>query len=203
MKDRYVVAIVGSYREGGVIDQATAAVLAAAAGEGARTRVFRLREEDIAFCRNCRSCTQAPGPARGRCLIEDAMGPILDEIEAAEALVLAAPVNAGDVTAITRRFLERMVCCTYWPWGAPAPKPRIEKPTRPAVLITSSAMPGPMARLFTRAMATLAKMAGLLGARPVGRLYVGLAAQTPEPVLPEAAARRAAALGRRLMSAAR
>ncbi len=81
--------------------------------------------------------------------------------------------------------------------------PRIEKPTRPAVLITSSAMPGPMARLFTRAMATLAKMAGLLGARPVGRLYVGLAAQTPEPVLPEAAARRAAALGRRLMSAAR
>ena len=66
-------------------------------------------------------------------------------MESADALVLAAPVNNMDVTAVTRAFIERMVGYMHWPFGADAPKLRIERPRKHAVLITSSAMPGWMA----------------------------------------------------------
>ena len=72
-------------------------------------------------------------------------------MEAADALVLAAPVNNMDVTAVTRAFTERMVGYMHWPFGAHAPKLRIERPRMQTVLITSSAMPGWMARLLTKA----------------------------------------------------
>ena len=41
--------------------------------------------------------------------------------EAADALVLAAPVNNLDVNALTRAFIERMVGYMHWPFGAEAP----------------------------------------------------------------------------------
>ena len=36
--------------------------------------------------------------------------------------MLASPVNFYNVTAIFRRFLERLLGFTYWPWGKAAPK---------------------------------------------------------------------------------
>ena len=119
-----IVAIVGSYRKGGTVDAAVEAVLAGAREHGAATHTIYLTEQHIEFCQNCRTCTQTPGEARGTCPQHDDLAAILSEIDAADGVVLGAPVNCFNVTAIFRRFLERLVGCCYWPWGQPMPRMR-------------------------------------------------------------------------------
>lgn len=193
-----ILAIVGSYRPGGVIHQAVDAVLSAARQQGATTECVDLRDLDIDFCTNCRVCTQQPGSSPGACPIRDEMTPLIAKIEAADALVLASPVNCGTVTALFKRFQERLVCFAYWPWGQPAPKMRHEHVTRPAVLITSSAMPGLMARLTTGILRSLKQTAETVGTKPVGSLSIGMAASRPDQRLSERQQARAQALGHRL-----
>ena len=55
------------------------------------------------------------------------MESILTQIEDADALVLGSPVNCGNVTAIFRRFMERLMVYSYWPWNRPAPSGRTKK----------------------------------------------------------------------------
>lgn len=190
-----VVAIVGSYRKEGTTDAAIEAILAGARERGAATHTIYLTEQHIEFCHNCRQCTQLPGEARGVCPQEDDMRPILSEIDEADAVVLGSPVNCGNVTAIFRRFLERLLGCTFWPWGQPAPKQRRHGTRRKAVLVASSAMPGVMIPLFTGTMGALKNAARMLEARPVARLYVGLAAGEPHHELRARTLRRARRIG--------
>lgn len=201
--DRTVLGIVGSYRRDGTIDRAVAAVLAGAREEGAEIRTVYLTEWEIAFCTNCRRCTQQPGAAPGRCIHDDDMPGLIARIEAADALVLGAPVNVGAVNALTQRFLERLVCYSDWPWGQPAPKLRkAGQPPKPAVLVTSSAMPALLGRLTTGALHTLKLGAKMVRARPVATLFVGLAARCEHQELAPRILRRARRAGRRLVSRA-
>jgi len=123
---------------------------------------------------------------------------MLDMVDSADALVLAAPVNVGDVTAITRRFMERLTCYTHWPWDKSTPEQRIKTLTKRALLVTSTAMPGVMARFFTRSMGSLKEIAKLVGAKPMGELYIGLAAQSSDQKLIDKEVKRAQILGRKL-----
>jgi multimeric flavodoxin WrbA len=68
-----LVAIVGSYRKGGIIDTAIDEVLTAAKEEGAETVKIYLIDKHIEFCTNCRTCTQQEGLERGKCIIQDDM----------------------------------------------------------------------------------------------------------------------------------
>lgn len=192
-----IVAIVGSYRKGGTVDAAVEAVLAGAREHGAATHTIYLTEQHIEFCQNCRTCTQTPGEARGTCPQHDDLAAILSEIDAADGVVLGAPVNCFNVTAIFRRFLERLVGCCYWPWGQAMPRMREKVMWRKAVLVTSAAMPGPMIPLFTGAFKSLRSTANMLQAKPVGRLSVGLAGGEPRE-LKTSTLRRARKLGERL-----
>jgi NAD(P)H-dependent FMN reductase len=195
---RKVVAIVGSYRRGGMVDQAVAEVLRGAEASGARTNTVYLIDRHIEFCRNCRACTQTPGPVRGRCVQEDDFEGLLAEIDAADALVVGAPVNFYNVTAVTRRFLERLIGGAYWPWGRPGPKLRVRRPAKPAVVVTSSAMPAAMGRIFTGAVRALKLLCRSVGAKPIGTLFVGMAAADRTPRLPVTHRTRARRLGARL-----
>ena len=169
-----VVALMGSYREGGTIDTIVDEVLEGARAAGASTEKIDLIEQRVEFCRNCRACTRAPGPERVPCAEhDDDVDALLARLEAADAIVLAAPVNFGDVNAVTRRLLERMVGYGYWPEGQAAPKLR-RRTGQPALLVSSSAAPGWMTRLFARPLKTLRHMARTMGARPVGSLVLGL-----------------------------
>ncbi len=193
-----VVAIVGSYRSGGVTDRAVEAVLEGARVLGAQTRTFHLTEQHIEFCRNCRECTQQPGVERGPCKQQDDLEPMLKEIEAADAVVLASPVNYYNVTAIFRRFVERLLGYVYWPWGQMAPKPRTRLQPRKAVLVATSAAPGFLIPLATGAARALRITAALLGAKPVGKLWVGLAAGEAHHALSARVVERARRLGMKL-----
>ena len=194
-----VVAIVGSYRKGGTVDNAVEAVLEGAREKGAETVTFYLTDKHIEFCTNCRECTQLPGEARGKCKQQDDLEPMLKEIEAADAVVLGAPVNFFNVTAIFRRFMERLVGYAYWPWGKAAPKGRNAKVDKKAVLVASSAAPGIFIPLATGASRALKSTAALFGAKTVGRLWIGLVGDEPHPTLSARNRERARRLGRKLV----
>jgi len=193
-----IVAIVGSYRKGGTIDTAVKAVLEGAREQGAETETVYLTEQHIEFCRNCRECMQATGQQRGKCPQHDDMEPILERIEAADAVVLASPVNFYNVTAIFRRFLERTVGFAYWPWGQNEPRIRIKRQPRKAVLVASSAMPGFLIPLATGAPRALRAAATTLGAKPIARLWIGLAAHAPHVPLSPQTLNRARKAGQKL-----
>ncbi len=167
-----IIGIVGSYRKNGTIDTAVSEILEAAAQKGAHTEKIYLQDQHIEFCTNCRHCLQTPG--RGECVLKDDMASLLDRIEAADALVLGSPVNFGDINALTRRFLERTVCYGYWPWTSPAPIHSTAKPKKKAVLVTSSAAPRLIARWLMVPIKTLKDLASMLGAKPIGTLWIGM-----------------------------
>lgn len=194
-----VVAIVGSYRKGGMTDIAVQAILAGAREKGAETKTIYLTKKHLAFCTNCRKCTQVQGEHRGFCEQQDDLQSILTEIDGAGALVLGSPVNFWNVTAIFRQFMERLVVYAYWPWGAAAPKSRRKYPTRKAALVASSAAPGFLIPLFTGAARALGSTAEILGAQPVGRLWIGLAGTERRPKLSPRAQARARRIGLRLV----
>ncbi len=193
-----VVAIVGSYRKGGTVDTVVDAVLAGARERGADSNKIYLLDKRIEYCLNCRTCTQTKGEARGECAIHDDMAPILAEIESADAVVLGSPVNFYNVTAAFRTFLERLLGCVYWPWGQASPKPRSKSLPRKAVLIASCAAPGFLLPLTTGAPKALRLAANCLGARPVAKLWIGLAAQSATPQLSPRVLRRARRVGQQL-----
>lgn len=190
-----IVAIVGSYRKGGTVDSAVETVLEGARSRGAETQTFYLRDEHIEFCTNCRNCVQAPGETRGKCSQQDALETILSAVEAADGVVLASPVNFWNATALFRRFLERLIGYGYWPWGQNAPKARSSHQKRNAVLIASAAMPGFLIPLATGAPRALRGAARLMGARILGRMWIGLSARQPQALLSARTCERAARLG--------
>jgi NAD(P)H-dependent FMN reductase len=193
-----VVAIVGTYRKGGVTDSAVDAVLAGAKEAGADVAKIYLLDQHIEFCRNCRACTQQQAPVRGNCVIEDDMESILSQIDAADALVLGAPVNFFNVTAVFRIFMERLVSYSYWPWSAKAPAVRKPTKQKKAVLVTSAAMPTFLIRWATGAPRALKATANVLGAKSVKKIVIGFAAQKPEAELPKRVLLRARKLGQQL-----
>jgi multimeric flavodoxin WrbA len=194
-----VVAIVGSYRRGGTVENAVEAVLKGAREKGALTHTIHLTDQHLEYCKNCRQCTQTPGLERGRCCQEDDLEQILAEIEAADAVVLASPVNYGNVTAVFRAFMERLIGFTYWPWSQAAPKLRRKQATRKAVLVASSAMPGVLIPLLTGTGNALRTTAKMLGAKPVGKLWIGLSAQEPDHQLSAKNLERARRMGAKLV----
>jgi len=156
-------------------------------------------DEPIEFCTNCRKCTQLPGEERGRCEQHDGLESALMSIESASAVVLASPVNYYNVTALYRRFLERSIGYTYWPWGQNSPTLRNPKPRLKAVLVASSGMPGFLIPLVTGAAKALRLSAKMLGAKPVAKLWIGLAAGEPHHALSNRTRERARRIGSKLV----
>jgi multimeric flavodoxin WrbA len=194
-----ITAIVGSYHKGGIIDSAVDEILAVARQCGADVEKVYLLDLRIEFCRNCQECVQTGEGLRGDCQIKDDMSSILDRIDASEGLILASPTNFGTVTALMKRFIERLICYGYWPWDVPAPKHRIRQKPKRAIVVASSAAPGLMGRYLTGIVKLLRNAAKLLGAGRVEVLFIGLARHTPNSSLSSRAAARARKLAVRLV----
>lgn len=196
-----IVGIVGSYRKGHIIDSAVSAVLEGAEEGGAETKKIYLVDKHIEFCTNCRACTQEAEVTRGKCGQDDDMEKILKEIETADGVVLGSPVNFFSVTAIMKRFVERLVGFAYRPWGEKGPKLRTKKPNKKGIIITSSAAPASIGRiLMPSALSVLKAAARCMGAKVVKRLYFGMVAGEEGQELGEKALGKAREAGKRLVS---
>jgi len=195
-----ILAINGSYRENGITDQAVAAATQALKESGAHVEVITLRDNEFDFCVNCRACTQQPGTSPGECMIDDRMTEIVDKIEGADAFVLAAPTNLGTVTAVFKRFMERLAVYAYWPWGKMGPEFRKQhEPKKKALLITSCAAPGFMGRFLYETPKQLRYTAKIIGAKPVGAVYPGLVSSESGAVLSDKNAHQAGRLAKKLL----
>jgi putative NADPH-quinone reductase len=195
-----VTAIVGSYRKQGTVDTVIDAILSSAQQAGAETAKIYLIDRQIEFCTNCRSCTQEKGLRRGACPLVDDMHSILDELERSDAIVLGTSVNFYTVTAVMKKFLERLICYAWWPWGMLSPKVRAQEKTRRAVLVISSAAPSLMTRFRTGSVGIMKTAAGMLGAKTIGVLTIGIAARAPKQDISERTLKKARLLGRKLVS---
>ena len=197
-----VVGIVGSYRKGKTIDSAVSAILEGARAGGAKTKNINLLDKHIEFCTNCRSCAQKKVEGRrGKCVHNDDMDGIMTEIDDADAVVLGSPVNFSTVTALMKRFIERLIPYGYWPWGeALAPVNRIVKADKKAIIITSSACPAFLGRiLMPGALGTLKKAAKVMGAKVIKSLYFGPVAGKEDAQLSEKALLKARKTGEALV----
>ena len=196
-----LLAVNGSYRENGAIDQAVEVAVQVAREAGATIEVVCLRDFEIEFCMNCRHCTQVPGEMPGECVHEDRMRELVQMIEAADGYILASPTNFYSVTAIFKRVMERLVVYAYWPWGMFSPKYRKKKATKNAMLIASSAAPGLMGRMFYGTLKQLKMTAMTVGAKPVGSLFIGQMSQHEHPELSEKTHKQVAGMVRKLIQA--
>ncbi len=194
-----LLAVNGSYRENGAIDQAIEVAVQAARSAGASVEVVCLRDFQIEFCLNCRHCTQEPGAAPGECVHDDRMGELVRKIETADGYILASPTNFYSVTALYKRFMERLVVYAYWPWGMFSPKYRKKKATKKAMLIASSAAPGLMGRMFYDTVKQLKMTAKTIGAKPVGSLFIGQMSQHEHPELSDKTREQVRSMTRKLV----
>lgn len=188
--------IVGSYRTGGINDMVVSKILEGAASQGAETEKIFLADRKIGFCRNCRQCVQASGNEPGPCMLEDDVQELIRKCLTSDILILSSPVNFGSMTAVSKAFLERMVCLTHWPWGKVSPKMRHLSGRRMAVLVTSSVAPSFFSRIGVfHSLADLGKMAEVLHAEVVARLHYGMVAIHKENGLQEGQKRAVFRLG--------
>jgi multimeric flavodoxin WrbA len=198
---RRILAINGSYRDGGVTDQTVDSIVESLRALGADVESIRLRDFPIEFCLNCRECMQQPGETPGECVHHDGMAVLVQKIEEADGYVFASPTNFYGVTALFKRFLERLAVYGYWPWGKPAPVFRRAKlPQKPAVILSSCAAPGILGRVSYSTNKSLKTAAKTIGAKVVGTMTTGMVSQRPKPQLTPHAHRRAQVLASRLVA---
>lgn len=105
-----ILAITGSYRDNGITDQSVDAIAQAIEAAGGKIEVIRLRDYPIEFCLNCRTCNQRPVEIPVKCIQHDGLQALIEKekIEQADGYILASPTNFGSVTAIFKRFIERL-----------------------------------------------------------------------------------------------
>ena len=195
-----ILAINGSYRDEGITDQAVEAMVRAVKLAGAEVEVILLREYPIEFCLNCRECTQQAGNLPGKCVQHDGMEELINKIEQADGFILASPTNFGSVTAIFKRFMERLIVYAYWPWDKNYPQFRKANVLKKkAVLISSCAAPGIIGRLMYGTHKQLKMTAKTVGANTVGTLFTGFIAKEAHPTLPDNVQKKVKTLAEKLV----
>jgi multimeric flavodoxin WrbA len=117
------------------------------------------------------------------------MATLIQKIEAADGFVLASLTNFYTVTALFKRFMERLVVYAYWPWGAHGPRFRKSTSGKKALVIASAAAPAFVSRLLYSTIKELEAAAKTIGANSTG-VFIGLAAGAPHPRLSAADAKR-------------
>lgn len=180
-----VIVIVGSYRKNGIINNIVSEIIINLDKSGIETEKIYLIDKNIEFCTNCRLCTQKDGLNVGECIHKDDVFSIIQKCEEADAIIIGAPVNCFNVTAIMRKFMERLVCFYYWPFGQNSPKLRNQRLNKKAIIITSAAMPTFLIRFFTGSVRALKLTANTLGAKVIDTIVIGYAEKLDNSKLPK------------------
>jgi multimeric flavodoxin WrbA len=100
-----VLGIAGSPRRDGNTDRLLAEVVRGAASRGAEVRTIILDRLKIAPCEHCDACLKT-----GKCKVDDDMQMIYEEMEKADRIVLASPMQFMGVTAQAKAMIDRCQC---------------------------------------------------------------------------------------------
>ena len=97
-----VLGIAGSPRRGGNTDLLLAEVMKGAASRGAEVKTIILNDLEITPCQHCDACLEA-----GNCRVQDDMQMVYRELEEADRIVLASPIQFMGVTAQAKAMIDR------------------------------------------------------------------------------------------------
>ena len=173
-----ILAILGTYRKGKTIDTLVDKAIEGAQSRGASVEKVRLIERHIEYCRNCMVCKNNPEPTVAPCPIKDDMQELLLKMDAADGYILACPVNMGQVTAVTKTFLER----TCWALARPGrqyflkgcPVPRNPRRKRAIIIVSAGLIPPWLRWLCDDATKLFKSMCeSSYNAKVVGHMYAG------------------------------
>jgi multimeric flavodoxin WrbA len=103
-----LLAMAGSPRRGCNTDRLLNEAIAGAAGQGALVKQVTLADLDIAPCQHCDACVQLGG----RCVIEDDMQQIHEDIREYDRFIIASPVFFMGLTAQAKAMIDR--CQALW-----------------------------------------------------------------------------------------
>ena len=102
-----VLGIAGSPRRGGNTGLLLAEVMRGAASRRAEVKTIILNDLKITPCQHCDACLEA-----GNCRMQDDMQMVYKELEQADRIVLASPIQFMGVTAQAKAMIDR--CQALW-----------------------------------------------------------------------------------------
>ncbi len=102
-----VLGIAGSPRRGGNTDLLLGEVMRGAASRGAEVKTIVLNDLDFIACQHCDACLK-----KGKCKYQDDMQMVYRELEQADRIVLASPIQFMGVTAQMKAMIDR--CQALW-----------------------------------------------------------------------------------------
>ncbi|MDR1587871.1 MAG: flavodoxin family protein [Treponema sp.] len=101
-----VIAFNGSPHRDGVIGKGLALMAGVLSKEGVETEIVEVGAEKIRGCIDCRKC-KAPG--LGRCAFnDDIVNSAADKVNAADGMIMGAPVYYGSIAGAFKCFLDRL-----------------------------------------------------------------------------------------------
>ena len=103
-----VIAINGSPRRNWNTAEILTAALDAAKEQGAETKFIQLSDLNFSGCKSCFACKRIDGVSFGKCAVHDDLKPMLEELLAADVVLLGSPIYFGDITADMRALFERL-----------------------------------------------------------------------------------------------
>jgi multimeric flavodoxin WrbA len=98
-----IVVVLGSPRPEGNCAILAQKVCDAAEGQGAEVQKYFVNKMDFKACQGCESCKTTSD----QCILEDELTEVLGAIKKADILVLASPVNWGDISGRLKWFFDR------------------------------------------------------------------------------------------------
>lgn len=104
-----VLAINGSPRKNWNTDELLKKTLDGAASVGAETEMVYLYDLKFRGCVSCLACKLRKEPRPCRCVLKDDLTEVLDKAHEADAIVTGSPIYFGEVTGMTRCFIERLL----------------------------------------------------------------------------------------------
>lgn len=177
-----ILGIVGSARPWGNSELMARQVLRGAQAESGGAQMIRLTDLRLRSCTGCMRCAIARKP----CRLRDDMAWLVDTVQAADALVLAAPTYFLGPAAVVKLVLDRLLMVT-------SQFEEHRRPLRPAVTVIASGLED----WRGVSLPYLNALAAAFGFRPIESL-TAVAPGPGEVLLDEDLMARALAAGQRL-----
>ena len=156
-----VLGIAGSPRRRGNTDLLLDEVLKGAASRGARVRKVILDKLKIAPCDHSDACLKT-----GKCRIKDDMQTVYQELEEADRIVLASPIQFMTVTAPMKAMIDR--CQALWARKYVLKQPPLSVKERKGLFIAVGGTK--LSKLFEPAQATVKALFNTLDVTYAGEL---------------------------------
>ncbi|MFC2002420.1 flavodoxin family protein [Chloroflexota bacterium] len=160
-KELNVLGIAGSPRRDGNTDLLLDEVLKGAASRGGKVKKIILNNLKISPCQHCDACLE-----KGKCRIDDDMQMVYEELEKADRIVLASPIQFMSVSAQMKAMIDR--CQALWARKYVLQQPPLSTKERKGLFIAIGGTK--FAKLFEPAQATIRALFNTLNITYAGEL---------------------------------